>query len=337
MRTHVRELQRERARRVLPVPRAHCASQFALSIHHSIVTMALFAAVGRLGCKLQRAGHVPANLVVRVLPVTHNYDFQARFLATSSEERQVKRQAAVAARRARKKAAQEKEQAVKAYQESLSKQVLQRQEAELQENPQEMESEQERLEKQEMRSQEREELMLEAGAMSRSLFRTCLRCVKIMREGNETDEEDFLEREKNQFQSMKEAVAAGTFSMAPPVDRENELSSRANYYHGHTRENFDGDSDCLKPDPWKEENVDLYLDFLRGGEYKRKWVMNDYKFHDPYVDVFDNDRVDRWEARARELLKKTYDANGWILPSEHHSKKRQKTKWEDDDDDQPLI
>lgn len=258
-------------------------------------------------------------------------------MATSSEERKAKREAAVAARRARKKAAKEKEEAMKAYQDSLSQKVLKRHEAELQENQDQDETEQEAMEKQRIRRQERQELLLEAGAMSRSLFRTCLRCVKIMRQGNEHDEEDFQEREENQFQSMKDAVASGTFSMASPVDRENELSSRAIYYHGHTRENFDGDSDCLKPDPWREENVDRYLDFLRSGEYKRKWIMNDYKFDDPYVDDFDSDRVDRWEVRARELLKETYDDNGWILPSELHSTEWKKTKWEDDDDDQPMI
>jgi hypothetical protein len=91
----------------------------------------------------------------------------------------------------------------------------------------------------------------------------------------------------------------------------------------------------LKWNPWKEEHVDRYLHFLRQGEYKRKWVMNDYKFPDPYANVFDNDRVNRWEAQARELLKDTYDAHGWILPSsesELHSRESEKTTCDDDDD-----
>ena len=265
------------------------------------------------------------------------YEFQTRWLATKSEERKAKREAAVAAKRARKKAAKEKEEAVKAFQDSLSQKVIERREAELEDNQDQVETQEEMLEKQRLRDERRQELLLEAGAMSRSLFRTCLRCVKVMREGNEHDEQEFRERERNQLQSMTDAISSGTFSMAPPVDRENELTSRANYYHRHTREHFDGDSDCLKADPWREETVDTFLHVLRSGEYKRTWVMKDYKFDDPYTDLFDNDRVDKWEQHARELLKDTYDANGWILPSEVHSKDREKTKWEDDDDDQPLL
>jgi hypothetical protein len=258
---------------------------------------------------------------------------KTRFMTSRSEERKAKREAAVAARRARKKAAKVKEEAVKAYQASAPRSVLG---AEYQEVK--IESVEDLAEKQRVRNETRQELLLEAGTLSRSLFRTCLRCVKIIREGNQHDEADFVEREENQFQTLKEAVASGnTFSMAPPVDRENELSSRANYYHGHTREHFDGDSDCLKSDPWREENVDTYLQILKGGEYKRKWVMNDYKFDDPYVNMFDNERVDEWEVKARQLLNETYNENGWILPSELHSTKWKKTKWEDDDDDQPII
>ena len=269
-------------------------------------------------------------------PVSCIHKVEVRLKTTSTEERKAKREAEVAAKRERKKAAKEKEAAMKAYQDSMSQKVIERQESEIQENEERIETEEEKAEKQRIRDQARHDLLLEAGAMSRSLFRTCLRCVNIMRQGNEHDEEDFREREENQFQSMQDALASGTFSVAPPVDRENELSSRAIYYHGHTRENFDGDSDCLKRDPWREENVDQYLHFLRSGEEKRKWVMNDYKFDDPYAHVFDDDRVDRWEARARELLKETYDANGWILPSILHSTEWEKTKWEDDDDEQPT-
>lgn len=291
----------------------------------------LLAAVSRLGNQQTRL--LTLQTVVRVNPQVVISEFQTRHLTTRSEERKAKRQADVAAKRARKQAAKEKENALKAYQESFSKQVLNQDELQ----KEQVETEEKNAENQRIRDETRQELLLEAGAMSRSLFRTCLRCVKIMRQGNEHDEIDFVEREQNQFQTMKEAVASGTFSMAPPVDRENELSSRANYYHGHTREHFDGDSDCLKPDPWREENVDTYLAVLRRGEYKRKWVMNDYKFHDVYLNAFDDRRVDKWEAKARELLKETYDANGWILPSELHSTDWKKTKWEDDDDDQPII
>ncbi len=286
---------------------------------------ALLSAAYRLGHQQRR---LFTRQTVRVSPQVIISEFQTRFLNSRSEERKAKRQAEVAARRARKQAAKEKEKAVKAYQESASKQTLNQEELQ----KEDLETEEIKAEKQRIRNERRQELLLEAGAMSRSLFRLCLRCVKIMRQGNEHDEKEFVERERNQFQTMKDAVASGTFSMAPPVDRENELSSRAIYYHGHTREHFEGDSDCLKPDPWREENVDTYLAILRQGEYKRKWVMNDYKFDDPYSNVFDDRRVDGWESKARDLLKETYEANGWILPSELHSTDWKKTKWDDDDD-----
>ena len=263
------------------------------------------------------------------------HEIQARFLTTRIDGRRAKREAEVAAKRARRKAAKAKEAEMWAHQEATSQIILKRQEAELHESPDVAETPEEKQEKQRIRDQERHSLLLEAGAMSRSLYRTCLRCVKIMRQGNEHDEAEFREREENQFASMKDAHATGTLPQGP-VDRENELTSRAIYYLGHTREQFDGEKDCLKWNPWKEEHVDRYLHFLRQGEYKRKWVMNDYKFPDPYAHVFDNDRVDRWETRAREVLKDTYDAYGWILPScesELHSREWEKQTCDEDDDD----
>ena len=250
---------------------------------------------------------------------------QARLKTTNIEERRANREAELAAKRERRKAAKQREAELNAYHEAFDENSI--------EKPDVMRIEAEAKEKERIRDEERTALLLEAGAMSRSLFRTCLRCVKIMRQGNEHDEEDFREREENQLVSMKDAIASGTFSMGPPVDRENELSSRAIYYHRHTREHFDGESHCLKHNPWIEQHVDRYLHFLRTGEEKRKWVMNDYKFTDPFETGFDNERVDRWEVRARSLLKETYDANDWILPSELRSREWPKTKWGDDDED----
>jgi hypothetical protein len=294
-----------------------------------LTTAALTTAASRLGCQRQRI--IVAKLAFFRTGACVN-EMKARFIATSIDERRASRDAEVAAKRARRKAARAKEAQMWAHQESAAQKVLKRQEAELLACNDDVETPQEKEEKQRKRDKERQALLLEAGVMSRSLFRTCLRCVKIMRQGNEHDETEFREREENQLKSMKDALASGTFSMGPPVDRENELDSRAIYYHGHTREHFDGEYDCLKWDPWKEEHVDRYLHFLRKGEHKRKWIMNDYKFPDSYAHVFDNEQVDRWEARARELLKDTYDTNGWILPSELHSNEWEKTQWDDEDD-----
>jgi hypothetical protein len=291
---------------------------------------ALATAAIRLGRQRQR---IIVDELANIQKGRRVNEMKARFIATSIDERRAKREAEVAAKRERRKAAKEKEAEMWAHQDAAAQKVLKRQEAELRESKDHVETPDEKEKKQRNRDSERHALFLEAGAMSRSLFRTCLRCVKIMRQGNSHDEAEFREREENQLKSMKDALVSGSFSMCPPVDRENELDSRAIYYHGHTREHFDGEYDCLKCDPWKEEHVDRYLHFLRQGEHKRKWVMNDYKFPDSYARVFDNERVDRWEARVRELLKDTYDTNGWILPSELHSKEWEKTERDDDEDD----
>jgi hypothetical protein len=294
-----------------------------------LMTAALATAASRLGRQRQRTivaklAHIRTNTCI--------YEMKARFIATSIDEKRARRDAEVTAKRARRKAARAKEAEMWAHQDAAAQKVLKRQEAELRANKDHVETPDEKEEKQRKRDNKRHALLLEAGAMSRSLFRTCLRCVKIVRQGNEHDEAEFREREENQLKSVKDALASGTFSLGPPVDRENELDSRAIYYHGHTREHFDGEYNCLKWDPWKEEHVDRYLHFLHDGEHKRKWVMNDYKFPDSYAHVFDSERVDQWEAQARELLKDTYDINGWILPSKLHSKEWKNTKWDDEDD-----
>ena len=81
-------------------------------------------------------------------------------------------------------------------------------------------------------------LFNEASCLTRALYRKCLRSVKLLREGNERDELDFREREKGQMKQSDEfddvAGSDGSdgerISMAPPVNRQNELQSRANYY-----------------------------------------------------------------------------------------------------------
>ena len=42
------------------------------------------------------------------------------------------------------------------------------------------------------------------------------------------------------------------------------------------REEFNQESDCLEANPWMEEHVERYLYFIKGGEEKRCWILNDY-------------------------------------------------------------
>mmetsp|Transcript_1342 Transcript_1342/g.2513 ORF Transcript_1342/g.2513 Transcript_1342/m.2513 type:complete len:373 (-) Transcript_1342:234-1352(-) len=86
------------------------------------------------------------------------------------------------------------------------------------------------------------ELLNEASYLTRILYRKCLQSVKLLSEGNARDEDDFSEREmkeRNEFNDNA-SVDLERVSMAPPVNRENELDSRANYYKSFTREHFDG-------------------------------------------------------------------------------------------------
>jgi hypothetical protein len=83
--------------------------------------------------------------------------------------------------------------------------------------------EEQKRQKQAMR-QERERLLQDAGTLSRSIYRTCMRSVRAIRLGNEHDEKDFQEREQDRLEPKKKKdVRLSMLSMLPPVDREDEL------------------------------------------------------------------------------------------------------------------
>ena len=190
---------------------------------------------------------------------------------------------------------------------------------------------------------EREFLVAEASAMTKSLYRTCLRSVEILRPGNGRDEADFAEREEAQlrmFDDDDDDAAGGTAgslsAFSPPVDRSNELESRAEYYAEWTRENFAQEMDCLATEPWREDDVAIYLHFLRVGEERRRWVLKDYGFDDPFGDIFDPDRVDRFEKRATKFLEHSYGSRGWLLAHEiaeaEHEQNGEPCIFDDDED-----
>ena len=191
------------------------------------------------------------------------------------------------------------------------------------------------------RLRERQYLLEEAKAMTKSHYRRCLRCVDIIRPGNDHDEAEFQAREKLELEKDTDTTVdlnAG-FSMALPVDRKNELSSRANYYEEWIKENFHGEKDCLDLNPWQEETIHRFLHLLRDGERKRQWVLEDYKFEDVFVNQFDHDRLNEFEKRATALVKNTYDAKGWVLQSSLSEDdfvlldEDDNSHWDDDDDD----
>lgn len=159
-------------------------------------------------------------------------------------------------------------------------------------------------------AQNQEDILQEASALTRSLYRLCMRSVKLIRQGNEHDAAEFASREEKQMQDMMESSEngnehlSGVVSMLPPVQPEAELQSRSEYYAQYTNENFFAESDCLRvaegqegPD---ESQFARYFYHLRKGEEHRTWLLQDMKFTDVYR--FDLARVDRLEERVKELL-----------------------------------
>jgi len=122
--------------------------------------------------------------------------------------------------------------------------------------------------------------------------------VKLIRWGNEFDDKEF-ERREEEFQNP---TAGGVISMAPPPNKEDELRSRAEYYHSYAREYFTQESDCLDNDPLLERDFRRYLYYLRKGEKDRKWLLGDMMFSDPYKNSFDQERVKRFETLTKKYL-----------------------------------
>ena len=96
------------------------------------------------------------------------------------------------------------------------------------------------------------QLLKEANYLTKTLYRKCLKSIQSLARGNERDETDFSEREQSEKDQLDELLSSDSSSsknnannnrvslMSPPVNRQNELSSRANYYQAFTREHFDG-------------------------------------------------------------------------------------------------
>ncbi|CAJ1940206.1 unnamed protein product [Cylindrotheca closterium] len=144
----------------------------------------------------------------------------------------------------------------------------------------------------------RSDIVDEASALTRSLYRLCLRSVKVIRHGNEFDEKDFQRRDEE----FSNPTPGGVMSMAPPPNREDELRSRAEYYQSYAREYFIQESDCLDNDPLQERDIRRFLYYLRKGEKDRKWLLGDMLFPDPYKTAFDVERIEKFESMTKTYL-----------------------------------
>lgn len=168
--------------------------------------------------------------------------------------------------------------------------------------------------------EQQQQLFNEAKVMTLSMYRTCIRCTKILNLANAYDEEQFLQREEAQKTKRLEFQPGDTMTFEPPVDRENELSSRSSYYLAFVKESCGQEMDCLtRNDPWREEDVERFVFMMNQGEERRKWILNDYQFDDPFHHIWESvmkTKLDSWEKNANSMIVDLYKRKGWKLKAE---------------------
>jgi len=181
---------------------------------------------------------------------------------------------------------------------------------------------------------EREQLLAEASALTRSLYRSCIRSVRAIRYGNEHDERQFQEIERKMKEKPKQTdPRLSMLSMLPPVDREDELRSRAEYYMQYAHENFIQESDCLNHDELEAGHIARFFHFLRGGEAQRKWLLTDMQFPDPCAKAFDEKRVKEFEERAMAAIERMKELKYGGTSEPRGGQNSDETTVEDDHDE----
>ncbi|GKY93158.1 hypothetical protein MPSEU_000283800 [Mayamaea pseudoterrestris] len=178
------------------------------------------------------------------------------------------------------------------------------------------------------------QLLDDASTLSRSLYRRCFRSIRYIRHGNIHDEEEFKKRENERLQKFDDRSdpRLSMLSMLPPVNRSDELRSRAEYYQQYTRENFVQESDCLDHKPLRQGHLDRFVHLLRRGDDHRKWLLRDMKFDDPYpVEelAITSNRINELEERAKALILKSEG----VTASSQEDDDDHDAFWEDDDDE----
>lgn len=154
--------------------------------------------------------------------------------------------------------------------------------------------------------QERRALEAQASALTLALYRRCVRSARLIRRGNDADEQEFAKREQQRLEAtLPKEQRLSMLSLLPPVDREDELRSRADYYMQYARENFVQESDCLSHKKLEAEHIARYLYHLRRGEEHRQWLLSDMQFDDP-CDALDASQVQAFETQALEFLQRVH-------------------------------
>ena len=95
--------------------------------------------------------------------------------------------------------------------------------------------------------------------------------------------------------------------------------------------------DCLtKNDPWREDDVDRFVYLMNQGEERRSWILNDYKFEDPYHEKWQTEtkvKLDSWKEQSTVLTQKTYELNNWLLKSNYVGTNNENSEDDMDNDD----
>lgn len=218
-----------------------------------------------------------------------------------------------------------------------------------------------------------QQLLAEARRITIRLYRTCLHSVRIIRTGNAHDEAEFRRLEERQLNppTISDPRLA-MLSMTPPVNRQRELHSRAEYYWNYVQEHFinemdifhklqnqDGDDDQSNKttahsqqslyqqhhqqqdfeEPWNR-----YFHFVRHGMTQRTWLLQDMKFEDPFQTVHNDltKSVNDLEQRVNAFLEELHRQRGMVgggdpvLDDDDFwkvSSSKDDSDWEDEDDD----
>jgi len=182
-------------------------------------------------------------------------------------------------------------------------------------------------------------LVQEAGKLSRSLYRTCVRSVRLIRHGNEHDEKEFEAMEERRIEGFSgKSPRMGMLSMLPPVDREDELRSRAEYYLQYLRENFVQESDSLDFSVLGEQHWRRFLHHLRRGNEHRRWLLQDMKFEDKYEDSWSEDRITDFQARTMDYTRRVREMRNstqpkHVLDKDAHADEDDDGFWSDDEEE----
>lgn len=196
--------------------------------------------------------------------------------------------------------------------------------------------------------QQQVKLQSTASALTRALYRRCLRSVHLIKAGNDYDEQEFRRREAKQQEEMNDPSRHASLSFLPPVHRQDELRSRMEYYWQYSRECITQESDL---DFWttsKQKSIQIaalkrYLHHIRQGEQQRQWLLQDMKFdHDPCRGWLQEDVLQQLEQDAMEYIlpsrnssRTTTTANSMTMTRKDEDEANESNDfWDDDDDDE---